>query len=181
MTFGSNSNEATGDGVVFVTCHGLPRTRRGSCEPHTGDTACTTRLPLLCLRPDGRPRPEGLLIPPAGAAAAMPSQFYAGWAAGRVAATGLIAGDELKSARHADAICRTEFGEDWRMAEFHDGIIDAAGNHGGWAWYAHGQLDTSTRYWVRINDTAGNCWPQTEQHQLQIAPADSGPWGKSRE
>ena len=84
----------------------------------------------------------------------MPSHFYAGWAGGRVAATAPIAGIELKSGAHADAICHTEFGKDWRMAEFHDGIIDAAGNHGGWAWYAHGQLDTSTRYWVRINDTA---------------------------
>ncbi|MBL8300544.1 MAG: hypothetical protein JNN30_19575 [Rhodanobacteraceae bacterium] len=167
MTFGNNSNESTGDGVVFVTCHGLPRTEGGSCNPYSGDTSCATRLPLLCLEVDGRPRPPGLLLPPAGSAAAMPSNFYAGWAAGRVAATSPIAGHDLRSAQAADTICRNKFGHGWRMAEFHDGIVDAAGNHGGWAWYAHGQLDTSTRYWVRINDQPGNCWDGVEDGGLQ--------------
>lgn len=171
MTFGNNTNDSTGDGVVFVTCHGLPRTERGSCNAYTGDTSCAARLPLLCLQVDGRPRPAGLLVPPAGGAAAMPSHFYAGWAAGRVAATAPVAGTDLVSPERADHRCRAEFGDGWRMAEFHDGLIDAAGNRGGWAWYAHGRLDTSTRYWVRINDTAGNCWDGTDAQHLHVEPA----------
>lgn len=170
MTFGNNTNEATGDGVVFVTCHGSPRTAGGSCNAYTGDTACSVRLPVLCLQVDGRPRPAGLPVPPASPAAAMPGHFYAGWAAGRVAATVPMAGRELFSPQAADQVCRAGFGDGWRMAEFHDGLIDAAGNRGGWAWYAHGRLDLSTRYWVRINDTAANCWDGAD-----VPPLHGGP------
>lgn len=171
MTFGNNINESTGDGVVFVTCHGLPRTANGSCNAYTGDTPCEAKLPLLCLNVDGRPRPAGLVIAPAGRTAAMPAAFYAGWAAGRVAATAPLAGTDLMSADNAGEICRAEFGDGWRMAEFHDGLIDAAGNRGGWAWYANGRLDTATRYWVRNNDTNANCWDGTDRQHLHVEPS----------
>jgi hypothetical protein len=170
MTFGNNTNESTGDGVVFVTCHGLPRTANGSCNAYTGDTPCETSLPLLCVNVDGRSRPAGLAVPSKGGGV-MPAQFYAGWAAGRVAATPPIAGSDLLSAENAGEICRAEFGEGWRMAEFHDGRIDEAGNRGGWAWYANGRLDTSTRYWVQNNDTTANCWDGTDRQHLHIEPA----------
>jgi len=175
MTFGNNTNASTGDGVVFVTCHGLPRTASGSCNAYTGDTSCETTLPLLCLNVDGRPRPAGLIVPSKGASAAMSSEFYAGWAAGRVAATAPLAGTDLISAENAGEICRVEFGNGWRMAEFHDGLIDTAGNRGGWAWYANGRLDTSTRYWVRNNDTAANCWDGTDRQHLHVEPAAGQP------
>ncbi|HSX62311.1 MAG TPA: hypothetical protein VLF18_19170 [Tahibacter sp.] len=178
MTFGDNTNASTGDGVVFVTCHGQPRTASGSCNAYTGDTACSTRLPVLCLDVDGRERPAGLLVPPQGGGV-MPAPFYAGWAAGRVAATKPIAGVDLTGPSAADAICRTQFGKGWRMAEFHDGLIDDAGNRGGWAWYAHGTLDTTTRYWVWINDTQANCWNGTGQ-QIEAAPRVSGSGGVKR-
>lgn len=171
MTFGTNTNASTGTGVVFVTCHGLPRTGRGGCDAYTGDTSCAARLPLLCLRVDGRPRPPGLVVPPAAPAAAMPAIFYAGWAAGRVAATTPVAGTELGSPQQADQICSDAFGDGWRMAEFHDGLIDGGGRRGGWAWYAHGRLDASTRYWVRIDDTAANCWDGSDPQRLFIEPA----------
>lgn len=179
MTWGNNTNASTVDGIVFVTCHGMPRTENGSCNPYTGDTACSVQLPLLCLKVDGRPRPDGLIVPPTGAAAAMPSRFYAGWAAGLVAATAPIVGFDLQSVEAADAVCRTQFGSGWRMAEFHDGRIDEAGNRGGWAWYANGTLDTSTRYWVRINDTAGNCWNGGERHLRNGDAAPSSTVGAS--
>lgn len=171
MTFGNTTNASTGGGVVFVTCHGLPRTEGGGCDAYRGDTPCAARLPLLCLRVDGRRRPEGLIVPPAAPAAAMPAAFYAGWAAGHVAATAPLAGIELGSPQQADQICSDAFGDGWRMAEFHDGRVDAAGGRGGWAWYAYGRLDTSTRYWVRIDDTPANCWDGSDAQRLFVEPA----------
>lgn len=177
MTWGNNTNASTGDGIVFVTCHGQPRTATatGSCNPYTGDTVCSAPLPLLCLMVDERSRPAGLIVPASGAAAAMPSGFYAGWAAGLVAATAPIVGFDLESVEAADAVCRTHFGSGWRMAEFHDGRIDDDGQRGGWAWYANGTLDLSTRYWVRINDTAGNCWDGNGERHVEIRDGAASP------
>lgn len=100
----------------------------------------------------------------------MPASFSAGWTAGRVAATTPVAGIELGAPLQADQICSDAFGDGWRMAEFHDGLIDG-GRRGGWAWYAHGQLDASTRYWVRIDDTTANCWDGSDAQHLFIEPA----------
>lgn len=161
MTWGSYENAATGDGVVFVGCHGKPRTAQGSCDAYVGDTACTTRLPLLCLRVDGRPRPPGLIT---GKGHAMAPDFYAGWAQGEVKAGKPVAGMELRSQADANALCAAQFGPGWRLAEFHDAVREGSGengepaSHGGWNFYAAGALDAETRYWVAINDTEANCW-----------------------
>jgi hypothetical protein len=37
------------------------------------------------------------------------------------------------------------------MAEFHDGKR-------GWDFVARGQIPSTSRFWVRINDQSGNCW-----------------------
>lgn len=171
MTWGSYENVATGNGIVFVGCHGKPRTAQGSCDAHAGDTACTAQLPLLCLRVDGRPRPPGLVT---GKGYAMPPDFYAGWAQGEVKAGKPVAGSQLRSQADADARCAAQFGEGWRLAEFHDPVREGSGengrppSHGGWNFYAAGKLDTSTRYWVANNDTAANCWNKPPAPQ-QIA------------
>ena len=88
MTWGSYENAATGKGVVFVGCHGKPRTQQGSCDAYVGDTACSVSLPPLCLRVDGRPRPAGLVT---GKGYAMPPDFYAGWVQGEVRAGNPVA------------------------------------------------------------------------------------------
>lgn len=161
MTWGSYDNPATGNGIVFVGCHGKPRTEAGSCDAYAGDTACATRLPLLCLRVDGRPRPPGLIT---GKGYAMPPDFYAGWAQGEVKAGKPVAGTQLRSQADADAMCAAQFGTGWRLAEFHDAVREGSGgngapaSHGGWNFYAAGRLDASTRFWVANNDTAANCW-----------------------
>jgi hypothetical protein len=74
-----------------------------------------------------------------------------GSAGGRVAITAPIAGTALTSAERADAFCSTALGTGWRMAEFHDG-------KGGWGFVAHGHINTTSRFWVHINDQPGNCW-----------------------
>ncbi|MCQ4166859.1 hypothetical protein [Tahibacter harae] len=161
MTWGSNPSGA--DGVVLVSCHGKPASPFGSCEPHNGDTACHVELPLLCLKVDGRPRPPGLAEGSNSPNLAMPGNFYSGWAAGELAATPPLAGTTLTSRLAADALCRRHFGDGWRMAEFHDGLITGSAesghpSYGGWAYYANGSLPATTRYWVTNNTTRANCW-----------------------
>jgi hypothetical protein len=58
-------------------------------------------------------------------------------------------GSELVSRAYGDGLCRSAEGEDWRMAEHHDGD---------WGISARGSAPAPIRLWVAINDQAGNCW-----------------------
>jgi hypothetical protein len=170
MTWGSSPSGA--DGEVQVSCHGKPASPLGSCEPHNGDTACRAERPLLCLRVDGRARPPGLAEGSDSPRLAMPGNFYSGWASGELAATPPLPGTALSSRAAADQRCASEFGEGWRMAGFHDGLITGsreAGQprYGGWAYYAHGELPSDTRYWVANATTAANCWDKAQLRALE--------------
>jgi len=114
-----------------VTCAG--------CNAYTGDTACTTVLPVLCIKNDSSPNP-GLVI-----------DYYNGWAGGHIYQTPAVAGTTLTSLSAADALCASSFGSGYRMAEFHDGA-------GGWGWSAYGNIAGTSRFWVYINDQNANCW-----------------------
>jgi hypothetical protein len=37
------------------------------------------------------------------------------------------------------------------MGEFHDG-------NGGWTWWGRGSINSTTRFWVAINDQPANPW-----------------------
>lgn len=114
-----------------------------ACNPYTGDTSCNNSLPVLCVRPQGLPRPP--YTP-------NPSLFYDGWVGGSLALTAPVLGTSLTSQATADALCATTFGSAWRMAEFHDG-------GGGWGFRGYGNiLDGGSRFWVRISDQPANCW-----------------------
>lgn len=172
MTWGVDADTETPDGVAYVSCHGEPATEHGSCDAYVGDTSCTIPLPLLCLQVDDTPEPPGLLAPAVNAA--LPDDFYAGWAGGRVATTAPMRGTELKSREIANQICASAFGDTWRLAEFHDGgrnkrareliVTDPDGTvrtvtaTGSWAFYAAGNPNRSSRFWVAIDDQPANCW-----------------------
>lgn len=114
-----------------------------STNVYSGDTTIDTLLPMLCLRQDGRPVPAGLSV-----------DFYNGWAAGEVKLTTPVAGSVLSSRATADALCASQLGAGFRMAEFHDG-------QGGWHWWANGVVPVDTRFWVAINDQPANAWNST--------------------
>jgi len=141
LTWGLRKQDDLPPNTVDVSCHGGPKVdpryaHEGSCNPYHGDTSCSVRLPLLCFKPDGSAPPEGVVR---------------GWAGGRVAITAPTAGTALTSAERANAFCSTALGTGWRMAEFHDG-------KGSWGFVAHGHINTTSRFWVHINDQPGNCW-----------------------
>lgn len=132
--------------VAHLGCHGEPsrldRPHSNSCNPYQGDTSCRASLPVACIKPTGAKAPDKL-----------EQDFYKGWVNGQLGATKPVAGSTLVSERAASALCEAELGAGWRMAEFHDG-------RGGWGLQGEraGGIAPGTRYWVHINDQAGNCW-----------------------
>lgn len=158
MTWGVRQDVMLPPGYVFVGCGGAPG---GNCNPSMGDAACTTPLPVLCLKTDGSPRPPGLPVPPC-VGCAMPPIYYAGWAEGEVKLAPPIVGKTFRSQADADAYCARTFGVGFRIGEFHDGHTDMDGQSGaplgGWNFYARGTLVATTRFWTAINTTQGNCW-----------------------
>jgi hypothetical protein len=118
---------------------GADRFNCAGCNPYTGDALCSALHPILCIRPDGSPNPG------------LPVNFDDGWIGGNVGLSPAIRGDQLLGVANADAVCATSFGPGWVMAEFHH-------PQGGWGWSSRGNVNPAGRYWVHINDQAGNCW-----------------------
>ncbi|MCP4701377.1 MAG: hypothetical protein GY862_31660 [Gammaproteobacteria bacterium] len=101
------------------------------CEPYIGDTACSTKLPILCLKKEGLANPG------------IATDFYHGWTGGRIGLTPPVAGSELTGIEDAGLICEYILGSGYQIAEFHDG-------NGGWSYYAYGNIDDSSRFWTYI-------------------------------
>ncbi len=178
ITWGVALND-TSRGIVLVSCHGKPllESNNGSCDAYHGDTRCTEKRPILCVRPDGSPRPS---YPIAGPGVSMPREYYYGWAGGRVGLTRRVRGTRLTSREAADALCAKALGKGYRMAEHHDGRwIEGMGaeaysgeswpsgeqlSRGGWAYYASGRISAAERFWVSIDDQPANCWDAPSTH-----------------
>jgi hypothetical protein len=139
------------------------------CDAYKGDTPCGTKLPLLCVKVDERPRPPYRVRYPSRDN----ESYYGGWLGGEMAVTPAVEGRRLGSRSRADGICHEAFGEGWRLAEHHDGRYHAgmdslrefggewnhrSGGRGGWNFYGEGSVPSSGRFWVAIDDQDGNCW-----------------------
>jgi hypothetical protein len=131
MTWGKISHTAA-NGIDHVGCLG--------CNAYSGDTVCSTALPLLCIRTDGTPVPSGVTV-----------DFNNGWIGGTIGLTAQVRGDQLISRANANLICQNSFGSGYQAAEFHHPL-------GGWSWSSRGNVDPSTRFWVSIDDQPANCW-----------------------
>lgn len=137
LTWKLNSTNAT-TGTIDVGCGHSNNVNE--CNPLTGDTMCTTQLPILCFKPAQLSVPINVNN----------SDKYHKWSGGIVATTPAVAGNsasnpDLTTIAKADKYCADLFGPGWRVAEFHDG----------WGWYfqAYGGLgQPSKRFWVDIND-----------------------------
>lgn len=97
-------------GVVALTCGHGGRDQR-ACDPYAGDTSCTTRMPVACIRPVAAPIPQPL------------KRHFASslWSGGRLAFTEPTPGSRFATIGDVDAFCASRFGVDWRAAELHDG------------------------------------------------------------
>lgn len=132
------------DHVAFECRDDRPGGR--ACDPINGDHRCDAELPLLCYRDLGLPAPTGF---PAAQAEIMTRR----WSGGEVAATAPVAGDRFATIGAADRYCAGQFGEGWRVAEWH-----VSGR--GWGFSARsGGRRFSGRYWVDIRGAPyGTCW-----------------------
>jgi hypothetical protein len=71
----------------------------------------------------------------------------------------------------ANDICRFFVGSDYRIGEHHDGKRQSGG-YGGWNWYAYGNVNDSSRFWVHINGQPSNCWGIGEGVDSERTDAD---------
>jgi hypothetical protein len=128
-------------GVDYVNC--------SNCNAYSGETSCSSKLPILCLKKENLPDP-GVSVPDKSPGVMSPRYYY-GWTGGHIELTSPVSGNALKGISDANDICEFQFGPGYKMAEHHDG-------NGGWGWYAYGNIDDSSRFWVSINDQSSNCW-----------------------
>lgn len=124
-------------GTVDVGCW-------SGCDAYHGDTPCTKALPLLCIKKSGPGFP--LPVP----TSVDNSNQYHKWSGGVVGTTKPVVPPSTRAA--ANALCVSEFGPDFRVAEHHDGW--------GWHFQAYGGVGKPTQnFWVDINDQPGaTCW-----------------------
>ena len=79
----------------------------GRCNPYEGDTLCSERLPLLCIKEDNTPRPPYDIIEIRGA---MPSAYYQGWNRGHIATTVAVQCSQFATIADANQFCADSFG-----------------------------------------------------------------------
>lgn len=165
MSWGVVAERETPDGVVLIGCRGEPATDSGSCDAVLGDTECTRKLPLLCLKLDDTPAPEGLYAPAEDGVSS--DDFHAAWLGATVATTAPMAGTALGSRAEADRACAKAFGEGWRLASARDGRrgetpAGATGPAGtpapSGAFYAAGDPIRTARFWIANDAQPANCW-----------------------
>ena len=162
--------------ISRVSCYGRPEVNAlvaggPGCNPYVGDTSCALSMPILCLRPEGVPRPNYAVVESNGQ---FPDPFYDGWTGGELQLTEPVLGLDLVDLETADNICAEQLGAEFRMAEFHDGRYFPSMDRdlfygetwppedelqrGGWAFNGYGTLPDESRFWVYIDDQPGNCW-----------------------
>jgi hypothetical protein len=121
------------------------------CDPFLGDASCDDEFPMLCFRDAETPAPKAWLGHPSA------GLFTRGWSGGEVAGTAPVLGRRFQTIDEADGYCATEFGEGWRVAEWHLGgstrqISAAAGGR-----------PFSGRYWIDIRGQPyATCWGRND-------------------
>jgi len=140
------------------------------CNPYTGDTDCSRKLPVLCKKIDSSPRPAYPIF------TSNPS-LNGGWLMGSVATTVPVQGLQFRNVNEVDMFCRESFGDGWVTAAFHDGRLIPGMNNtrysgaewtaygltstyqrGGWSFVAYGNVRDDTRFWIHISDQRSPCW-----------------------
>lgn len=179
MTWGWNYHLCS-HAIDSVGCSGTPPSPLpgGACNAYSGDTQCSQRRPILCIKKKSLNRPP---YPVFCQRHAMPKEAYCGWTGAFLGLTPPIQGCALTSLARGDFYCRRYLGCGYRMAEFHDGkyIIGMSSSlhfqctwnwsvalTGGWAFHGYSNLkniggliqQTMSRFWVHINDQNANCW-----------------------
>ncbi len=149
----------TGEAVSQTACRGMSWTllkQNGNVtlvgadsrsNPYRGDTDCSQSLPVLCIKVDG-------FSPPPNVSG---DQFNINWSGGQVQATFPVNGNALRSRTSATNVCVRSFGNGWRIASMHDGVL-GTDTTAAWRFWAYGSLKIGERYWVAVYDQPANPW-----------------------
>jgi len=151
-------------GAVSVGC-GYESGVGNQCNPYYGDTDCSRPLPVLCFNDAGLEQPSSLDTSP-----------YHQWSGGIIATTPLTPGNAFNNVDEVNQYCESEFGKEWRVAEFHDGW--------GWYFWAYGNvgsipLDSNERVDSKFHDGWG--WYLWAYDNVGSIPLDSNELADSNE
>lgn len=145
MTFGiRNPYPNAVNGVIHVGCGDKDGV---NCDAIKGDTLCSTPKPMLCINPLKLPKPTNVT-----------ESGWDRWSGGIVGTTKpMPAPSKLSVANQA---CEDEFGDGWRVAQFHDVRVGRSG----WSFSAYGNVGTQDkRFWADIDDQKnGVCWDRAQ-------------------
>ncbi len=129
--------------LLHMICRGPDGT---NCDPNGGDMPCAAELPLACFRRGGVAVPQTLGVTASRS-----------WSGGHIDFTEPVRGSSFESREQAQALCRARFGDDWRVADYHDGRTHRT-------IIARGTPDVS-RAWVDARlQQYGSCWPRGEDY-----------------
>ncbi|MEN0651736.1 MULTISPECIES: hypothetical protein [Hyphobacterium] len=130
--------------VVRATCY-PGEDVAAFCNPFVGNTPCGTELPIACFRPTNARSPDFEAI-------GLPRHSVRDWTGGDFALTTPVPANRFANRGDADAYCRAEFGEEWRVADWHL-------NGRGFDFFATGPADYEGRVWIDIRDQPyATCW-----------------------
>lgn len=127
-------------------------------NPYQGDTLTSNVLPVLCINENNPPYPGAGVI---GSPVQTPGGAWRKtWSGGTVALTAPVKGTTLTSLAVANALCASQFGAGYRMAEFHDGDATLWSGWDFWGAVLNAYICPfeGTRYWVSINGQNANPW-----------------------
>lgn len=152
VTFVEHSGKPLGPDVSVLACMADPG--QSACDPFSGDTLCTTALPLACYKPGNRPMPE--TVKQSGIAGSFMEDSFNG---GQVMLTEPVAAARFKTRVEADAFCSRQFGEGTRVLQYADGTAAAV--------VSMSPIPIRTRVWVDIADQPrGRCWDRPQPGTL---------------
>ena len=169
MTWTVVQNVATqvGYSMVEVGCKG--------CDPHNGDTLCSTELPILCYSKNDFNRPP--YNSPACTTAGCNQWFQSPWSGGYISITPVrFKGSYFSNINDPDKLCMTYLGMEFRAVYqglgswvpsmsssqyfFASWPTASSGlrQAGGWNTFGYGQIKVTGRFWAYNDAAPGNCW-----------------------
>jgi|GEM_PF-2653465 len=140
------------DNISHLTCRG--GAKFSPCNPKSGDTKCDIELPVACFHDLRASLPDNLRDEPAVA------HF---WSGGELAYSKPVQGFDFETVNDVNRFCAQSFGQDWRVANWHDG--------GGSEIAALGDIQSDQRVWVDIKDQPyGTCWKRDHLQSEEASP-----------
>ncbi len=146
VTLSESHIKLAGPDVSWLSCN-LDRSLAG-CDPLSGDQVCSVPTPLGCYRPGTR-KPDRGLLKSVGA-------HIESLIGGEDRITQPVPGDQFAGLEDANAFCRKNFGDEWRVLSYHE-----AGASG---LISYSKIPPKSRLWIDIRDQRrANCWDRNQE------------------